>query len=54
MSSPLLLCASVVGAQTPDAASLSGLRWRSIGPVNMAGRVTDIEAHPSQPKTFYV
>ncbi len=41
-------------AQIPDATTLNGLRWRSIGPVNMAGRITDVEAHPSQPKTFYV
>lgn len=40
--------------QTPDAATLNSMRWRSIGPVNMAGRITDVEAHPSQPKTFYV
>lgn len=50
----MLLCAAVTSAQTPDAATLSGLRWRSIGPVNMAGRITDVEAHPSQPKTFYI
>jgi photosystem II stability/assembly factor-like uncharacterized protein len=42
------------GAQTPDAFTLNGLRWRSVGPVNMAGRITDVEAHPGQPKTFYV
>lgn len=51
---PLLALASVANAQTPDAATLNGLKWRSIGPVNMAGRITDIAAHPSQPKTFYI
>jgi len=50
----LLVLATVANAQTPDSATLKGLRWRSIGPVNMAGRITDVEAHPSQPKTFYV
>lgn len=25
------------GALTPDSATLAGLRWRSVGPVNMAG-----------------
>jgi photosystem II stability/assembly factor-like uncharacterized protein len=50
----LLLWAGVAGAQTPDAATLNGLRWRSIGPVNMAGRITDVEAHPSAPNTFYI
>ena len=54
IAGPSLLWASVSAAQTPDAATLSGLRWRSIGPVNMAGRITDVEAHPGDPKTFYV
>ena len=49
-----LFFAQLAFAQAPDAATLAGLRWRSIGPVNMAGRITDVEAHPSQPKTFYV
>jgi hypothetical protein len=50
----LLLSAGVAGAQVPDATTLAGLRWRAVGPVNMAGRITDVEAHPSSPKTFYV
>ena len=29
-------------------------RWRSIGPVNMGGRVTDVEGIPHPSKTFYV
>jgi photosystem II stability/assembly factor-like uncharacterized protein len=33
---------------------LEGFRWRSIGPANMSGRVTDIEGIPSPSKTFYV
>jgi hypothetical protein len=36
-----------------DSALLAGLRWRSIGPANMAGRVTDVEGIPSPSKTFY-
>jgi len=54
IAAPALLLAGIAGAQTPDATTLNGLRWRSIGPVNMAGRITDVEAHPSAPKTFYV
>ena len=46
--------ATTLGAQTPDSASLAALRWRSIGPVNMAGRITDVEGDPKNPKTFYV
>ena len=43
-----------LAAQTPDSATLASLRWRSIGPVNMAGRITDIEGDPKNPKVFYV
>jgi photosystem II stability/assembly factor-like uncharacterized protein len=33
---------------------LEGFKWRSIGPANMSGRVTDIEGLPGPSKTFYV
>ena len=33
---------------------LEHFRWRSIGPANMSGRVTDVEGLPSPSKTFYV
>lgn len=52
-----LLCAGSLSAQltTPlDSTTLAGFRWRSIGPANMAGRVTDIEAVPGNSKVFYV
>ncbi|HEV7595558.1 MAG TPA: hypothetical protein VGO33_11235 [Gemmatimonadaceae bacterium] len=52
-----LLCVGPLSAQltTPlDSTTLAGFRWRSIGPANMAGRVTDIEAVPGNPKVFYV
>ena len=29
-------------------------RWRSVGPTNMSGRVTDVEGIPHPSKTFYV
>ena len=48
------LSATTLSAQTPDSATLAALRWRSIGPVNMAGRITDVEGDPKNPKTFYV
>src|SRR5688572_32101855 len=45
-------------AQTPAALtseSLFGqLRWRNIGPANMAGRVSDIEAVEANPAIVYV
>jgi photosystem II stability/assembly factor-like uncharacterized protein len=52
-----LICAGSVSAQlsTPlDSTTLAGFRWRSIGPANMGGRVTDVEAVPDNPKIFYV
>ncbi len=36
-----------------DSAFLAQLRWRSVGPANMAGRVTDIEGNPQNPKEVY-
>jgi len=38
------IAASLADAQVPDTTTLNGLRWRSVGPVNMAGRITDVEA----------
>ena len=37
-----------------DEELLASLRWRSIGPANMSGRVSDVEGIPSPSKTFYV
>jgi len=53
----LALSAGGVGAQLSrplDEASLSALKWRSLGPANMGGRVTDVEGVPGPSKTFYV
>lgn len=33
---------------------LSAFKWRSLGPANTSGRVTDVEGLPSPSKTFYV
>lgn len=40
--------------RTLRADDLKGLKWRSIGPANMGGRVADIAIAPGNPKTFYV
>ena len=37
-----------------DSTFLAGMRWRSIGPANMMGRVTDVEGIPTPSRTFYV
>ena len=48
------------GAQAPAGSSartdalFKDLKWRNIGPANMAGRVTDIEAFESNPAHVYV
>ncbi len=61
----ILVAAAPLSAQAPvpaapaapaplDSATLAGFRWRSVGPANMAGRITDIEGIPAPSKTFYV
>lgn len=40
----LLLVSGIVLAQMDDSGIANGFRWRNIGPANMSGRVTDIEA----------
>src|SRR5262245_13145582 len=52
--------AAAVTPQTPSAqtdavdALLKDLKWRNIGPANMAGRVTDIEAVEANPAVVFV
>jgi photosystem II stability/assembly factor-like uncharacterized protein len=53
----LTVCAALpaAAAQTqPDAAMLSSLRFRSIGPATMSGRITDVAVLESDPTTIYV
>ncbi len=57
----LLLAATMLAAPVSaqdgtglDETWLEAFEWRSIGPANMAGRVTDVEGIPSPSKTFYV
>jgi photosystem II stability/assembly factor-like uncharacterized protein len=60
-----LILILLIGALTPiavhsaapdanEATLLANLKWRSIGPANMGGRVTAIEGVPGDPYTFYV
>ncbi|MEM1380234.1 MAG: glycosyl hydrolase [Pseudomonadota bacterium] len=37
-----------------DSSVLSGMKWRSIGPAFMSGRIADIEIVPDDPATWYV
>jgi photosystem II stability/assembly factor-like uncharacterized protein len=46
---------AVVGAQdSPDRPLLDAFTWRAVGPVNMGGRVDDVEAVESDPSVIYV
>ncbi|MEZ5332061.1 MAG: glycosyl hydrolase [Thermoanaerobaculia bacterium] len=50
----LLLAAPTLAAGDGDADPFAGLALRNIGPVNMSGRVTDIEGIPGDPDVVYV
>ena len=51
----MLLCGPLAAQVTaPDSTLWPAFRCRSIGPANMAGRVTDVEGIPSPSKTFFV
>ena len=55
LAAVLLVPAANLHAQltTPlDSTALAAFRWRSVGPANMSGRVTDVEGIPSPSKTF--
>jgi hypothetical protein len=65
MKNRLILASSIAAAllitlaqfavpQANESAPLANLRWRSIGPANPGGCVTDIIGVPGDPKTFYV
>ena len=45
---------SVTPAQTLDSAWVSALKWRSIGPANMGGRITAVAVVESDPTTYYI
>ena len=56
MALPTLIGARTAANQSqPDAAALfKDLRWRNLGPANMAGRISDIEAVEANPSIVYV
>ncbi len=43
-----------VKAKKTDAQLLSGLKFRSIGPALMSGRIADVVIHPERPHTWYI
>ena len=54
LTAAAVFVAPVAHGQAVDQAVIDGLRWRSIGPANMSGRIADVEGLPSPSKTFYV
>ncbi|HET9452636.1 MAG TPA: hypothetical protein VFO66_00025, partial [Gemmatimonadaceae bacterium] len=48
-----LVAASPASAQTLDSLTVNALRWRTVGPANFEGRVTDIDGIPGS-ATFFV
>jgi photosystem II stability/assembly factor-like uncharacterized protein len=43
-----------VSAQVPTGRILQGFEWRSVGPANTGGRVSDVEAVAGDPKVIFV
>jgi photosystem II stability/assembly factor-like uncharacterized protein len=50
----LFAVAAPVTAQAPADSLLSAFEWRTIGPANMVGRITDIEAVESKPGIVFI
>src|SRR6185503_8413077 len=50
----LLFAARVAPAQMLDSATVAGFKWRSPGPANFMGRLSDAVGLPSPSKTIYV
>jgi photosystem II stability/assembly factor-like uncharacterized protein len=46
--------ASAVPAQTLDSATVAGIRWRTVGPANFMGRLSDVVGIPGPSKTMFV
>lgn len=57
LSPPLLVLAALLPqlpAQSRDEAPIQDIAWRHVGPVNMAGRITDFEPVPGKPGHWFV
>jgi len=50
----LLVTAQVASAQTLDSATVAGFRWRTVGPANFMGRLSDVVGIPGPSKTMFV
>ena len=45
---------ALVAAKDPVADAIAGLKWRSVGPANNAGRISAVHGVPGDPTTYYV
>jgi photosystem II stability/assembly factor-like uncharacterized protein len=50
----LLALAAPLSAQVLDSATVNGFRWRTVGPANFMGRISDIVGIPGPSKTWFV
>jgi photosystem II stability/assembly factor-like uncharacterized protein len=54
MESPAQRGGAQPAAATPESSVFKGLKFRSIGPAFMSGRIADIAFHPHKPSVWYV
>ena len=47
------LGAPALGAQSLDSAAVAGMRWRTVGPANFMGRMSDVVGIPGSSKTLF-
>ncbi len=45
---------ALASAKDPIADAVAGLKWRSVGPANNAGRISAVHGVPGDPSTYYV
>lgn len=50
----VLLCVGTAPAQIIDSATVAGMRWRTVGPANFMGRLSDVVGIPGPSKTVFV
>src|SRR4051812_26753360 len=53
-ASALVLGASALSAQMLDSATVAGFKWRTVGPSNFMGRLSDVAGIPGPSKTVFV
>src|ERR1700704_2500533 len=50
----LLAFTSSLFAQTLDSSTVAGFKWRTVGPANFMGRLSDVVGIPGPSKTLFV